>query len=88
MAKRRLFITRCAGITTDQAAIIALRVTNHYVGNLAPMPGVLQDFLPLVAEHEPLAPLHREDLDLLEIQDRWFAEAATMWCDQRARNTG
>ncbi len=28
-------------ITTNQAAIIALfRVTNRYVGNLAPMPGV------------------------------------------------
>ena len=27
-------------ITTNQAAIIALfRVINHYVGNLAPMPG-------------------------------------------------
>jgi hypothetical protein len=29
-------------ITTNQAAIIALfRVANRYVGNLAPMPGVL-----------------------------------------------
>jgi hypothetical protein len=32
-------------ITTNQAAIIALfRVVNRYVGNLAPMPGVFQDF--------------------------------------------
>ena len=32
-------------ITTNQAAIIALfRVVNRYVGNLAPMPGVLPDY--------------------------------------------
>jgi putative SOS response-associated peptidase YedK len=32
-------------ITTNQAAIIALfRVTNRYVGNLAPMPGVFPDY--------------------------------------------
>jgi len=32
-------------ITTNQAAIIALfRVVNHYVGNLAPMPGVFPDY--------------------------------------------
>jgi hypothetical protein len=31
-------------ITTNQAAIAALfRVVNRYVGNLAPMPGVLPD---------------------------------------------
>jgi hypothetical protein len=33
------------GITTDQAAIIALfRVVNRYVGNLPPMPGVFSDY--------------------------------------------
>ena len=32
-------------ITTNQAAIIALlRVINHHVGNLPPMPGVFPDF--------------------------------------------
>ena len=32
-------------ITTNQAAIAALfRVINRYVGNLAPMPGVLPDY--------------------------------------------
>jgi hypothetical protein len=32
-------------ITTNQAAIINLfRVINRYVGNLAPMPGVFQDY--------------------------------------------
>src|ERR1700684_875212 len=32
-------------ITTNQAAIIALfRVVNHYVGNLAPLPGVFPDY--------------------------------------------
>jgi putative SOS response-associated peptidase YedK len=32
-------------ITTNQAAIIALfRVTNRYVGNLPPMPGVFPDY--------------------------------------------
>jgi len=32
-------------ITTNQAAIIALfRVVNRYVGNLAPMPGVVPDY--------------------------------------------
>jgi putative SOS response-associated peptidase YedK len=32
-------------ITTNQAAIIALfRVVSHYVGNLAPMPGVFPDY--------------------------------------------
>src|SRR4249919_1072415 len=32
-------------ITTNQAAIAALfRVVNHYVGNLAPMPGVFPDY--------------------------------------------
>jgi hypothetical protein len=31
-------------ITTNQAAIAALfRLTNRYVGNLAPMPGVFPD---------------------------------------------
>jgi len=32
-------------ITTNQAAIIALfRVTNRYVGNLQPMPGVFPEY--------------------------------------------
>jgi hypothetical protein len=32
------------GITTNQAAIIALfRVVNRYVGNIAPMPGLFPD---------------------------------------------
>jgi hypothetical protein len=34
-------------ITTNQAAIIALfRVTNRYVGNLPPMPGVFPSIPP------------------------------------------
>ena len=39
-------------ITTNQAAIIALfRVTNRYVGNLPPMPGVFPDYpAPVVRE--------------------------------------
>jgi hypothetical protein len=37
--------------TTNQAAIIALfRVINRYVGNLAPMPGVLITTVSIVGE--------------------------------------
>ena len=39
-------------ITTNQAAIAALfRVINRYVGNLAPMPGVFQDYPAPVARN-------------------------------------
>jgi hypothetical protein len=41
-------------ITTNQAAIIALfRVVNHYVGKLAPVPGVFPDY-PALLPHETL----------------------------------